>query len=93
MKVGDLVTLSEYATNTNALRCYSPRWQKAATGKAKTLVGMVTAIQKCHRYKTVCDSYKIHWFGQGPASRFDLPSGDMGFLRKDLKFISKRRDI
>jgi|10_taG_2_1085330.scaffolds.fasta_scaffold00860_28 hypothetical protein len=93
MKVGDLVTLSEYAISTHALRRYSPRYIKAVTGEAKTLVGMVTAIQECRRYKTVCDSYKVHWIGQGPASRHGALSSEIGFLRKDLKFVSKRRSV
>jgi hypothetical protein len=94
MQVGDLVTLSTYALNSE------PMWslkQKVLKHK-KPLIGLVVRVQdNPHTHSWTSKNEKtffyIQWMQEyGPASRWSMRNtlyrGKRGyFLRKDLKFV------
>jgi hypothetical protein len=93
MKVGDLVTLSSYALQTNDLR----RWSRHIWIEKKALVGLVIKIEpepKVYSWTSVNEKkrYYIKWMqNNGPNGRwargFRPYDGDAYFLRNDLKFV------
>ena len=93
MKVGDLVTLSSYALQTNDLR----RWSRRIWVEKKALVGLVTKIEPKPKVYTWTSAnerkrYYIEWMQKdGPHGRWGRSFGknreDAYFLRNDLKFV------
>jgi hypothetical protein len=93
MKVGDLVTLSSYALQTNDLR----RWSRRIWIEKKALVGLVIKIEpkpKVQTWTSVNEKkrYYIKWMqNDGPNGRwgrsFARNREDAYFLRNDLKFV------
>ena len=93
MKVGDLVTLSSYALQTNDLR----RWSRRIWIEKRPLVGLVVQIKtipKVHSWTSQNEKkrYYIKWMqNDGPQGRwgrsFNKAKEDAYFLRNDLKHV------
>ena len=93
MKVGDLITLSSYAKNSNNLM----GWNERIYPEKPKLIGLVVKIGENPRTmswtsKNESTHYFINWinkdcpfsrYGKGPYHR------DGYFLRNDLKFVVK----
>jgi len=94
MKVGDLVTLSSYAKNSNDLIAWNDRIYPT---KPK-LVGLVVKIEENPRIRSWTSKnestyYFINWINKDcPVSRYGKAAyyrKDAYFLRNDLKFVRK----
>jgi hypothetical protein len=93
MKVGDLVTLSSYAKNSNDLSA----WNDRLYSKKPKLVGLVVKIEENPRImswtsKNESTYYFINWINKdSPATRYGNASVyhklQGYFLRNDLKFV------
>ena len=93
MKVGDLVTLSAYALQTNDLR----RWSRRIWIEKRPLVGLVMEIKtvpKVYSWTSVNEKtrFYVRWMqSDGPNGRwgrsFNKNREDAYFLRNDLKFV------
>ena len=85
MKVGDLVTLSQYGQNLGSIQYRF----KSYSGRKDPLVGLVTEVRHVGenaRYLSENESvqYHIRWIADGPTGREYYIKY---FYRKDLKFI------
>lgn len=92
MKVGDLVTLSSYALQSEPMW----RWRQRIWKEKQPLVGLVIRIEKnphIRSWTSMNEStyYYINWMQKdGPSSRWNNTAiGKLQgyFLRKDLKFV------
>lgn len=93
MKVGDLVTLSAYALQTNDLR----RWSRRIWIEKRPLVGLIVDVKKIpkvHSWTSVNEKtrYYVKWMqNDGPNGRwgrsFNKNKDDAYFLRNDLKYV------
>ena len=93
MKVGDLVTLSAYALQTNDLR----RWSRRIWIEKRPLVGLIIEVKKIpkvHSWTSVNEKtrYYVKWMqNDGPNGRwgrsFSKNRDDAYFLRNDLKYV------
>jgi hypothetical protein len=93
MKVGDLVTLSSYAKNSNDLR----GWNERLYPTKPKLVGLVVRIEENPRIRSWTSKnesiyYYINWINKdSPATRYGNASVYRKlqgyFLRNDLKFV------
>ena len=89
MKVGDLVTLSAYATNLSAMRRRSPFYTRVK-GIPRP-VGIVTEIIKNpYAYEVAAaeaNYYSVKWVkDKGPRGRGNWGLDKDRFVRRDLKF-------
>ena len=85
MKVGDLVTLSQYGQNLGSI----PYRFKTYSGRKERLIGLVTEVRnvgEMARYlsENECVQYRVRWVAEGPPGRDYFASY---FYRNDLKFI------
>lgn len=91
MKVGDLVTLSTYALQSEPMW----RWRRKITHENKSLMGLVVRIEEnpyiqSWTSKNESEYYYIHWMQKdGPPSRHGGMRGY--FLRNDLKFVKREK--
>ncbi len=92
MKVGDLVTLSTYALQSEPMW----GWRQKIWKENRSLVGLVIRIEKNPHIKSWTSPnekryYFINWMQEdGPASRWNQTTlGKLKgyFLRNDLKFV------
>ena len=87
MKVGDLVTLSEYGTNLEAL------WHVTNPARNGELVGMVVDISETGKRWERGTWYQVRWMGSQYKklcrSNWTRPGR---FKRKDLKMYKKPKD-
>lgn len=92
MKVGDLVTLSSYALQSEPMW----RWRQRIWKEKQPLVGLVIRIEKnphIRSWTSMNEStyYYINWMQKdGPSSRWSNSAiGKLKgyFLRNDLKFV------
>ena len=93
MKVGDLVTLSSYAKNSNDLGA----WNERLYPKKPKLIGLVVRMEENPRIRSWTSKnestyYFINWINKDcPASRYGKGTyyqKNAGyFLRNDLKFV------
>ena len=89
MKVGDLVTLSAYATNLSAMRRWGPFYTRVK-GIPRP-VGIITEIIKSPYapYEAASESYyySVKWVkDKGPRGRGNWGLDKDRFVRRDLKF-------
>jgi hypothetical protein len=85
MKVGDLVTLSWYATNLEHL------WRVQEPARKGELVGLLVNISESKEYWMSGTWYTVRWFGEFKdkklcRSRWNKPGM---FKRKDLKMYKR----
>ena len=95
MKIGDLVTLSAYAKNSNDLT----RWNDRIYPNKPKLIGLVVKITENPRVMSWTSKnerrwYFINWINKDcPVSRYGggayYRKHDGYFLRNDLKFVIK----
>ena len=92
MKVGDLVTLSSYAKNSNDLSA----WNERIYPTKPQLVGLVVRREenpniRSWTSKNESTYYYVNWINKnGPASRWGSAAyyrKSAYFLRNDLKFV------
>ena len=90
MQVGDLVTLSSYALQSEPMWT----WRERVWKQKKPLVGLVIRIAKPPRvFQWTSTNEKLHyhikWVQDGPGSRYgrSYHKQDGYFLRNDLKFV------
>ena len=89
MKVGDLVTLSAYATGLSTMRRWSDFYLR--TKKVARPVGIITEIKKNHYapYQNAAEAYyySVKWVkDHGPRGRGSWGREKDRFVRRDLKF-------
>jgi len=92
MKVGDLVTLSSYAKNSNDLSA----WNERLYPTKPQLVGLVVRKEEAPNIRSWTSKnestyYYVNWINKnGPASRWGSAAyyrKNAYFLRNDLKFV------
>jgi hypothetical protein len=87
VKVGDLVTLSEYGTNLEAL------WWVTTPARSGKLVGMVVEVLKNDNRWDMNVWYQVRWMGSEYKKLCRSPWGRPGrFKRQDLKMYKKPKD-
>ena len=89
MKVGDLVTLSSYGNKLQALQRWSTRYREYQN---KTpIVGLIIKVSPS-RWPGEGWQYEVKWIEpDGPTGRDGSFIGRGGFIRKDLKYVSKAK--
>jgi len=90
LKVGDLVTLSAYATNLSAMRRWAPFYTRVKG--VPQPVGIITEIKKNSYapYQGAPEAYyySVKWVrDQGPRGRGRWGHDKTRFVRRDLKFV------
>lgn len=100
MREGSLVTLSAYATSTDALRPWA-EWNRKSNGKPP-LIGIVVQISTLdaddpkYKYysKNERSRFYINWAGgNAPAGRYGKYAfhGGAYFYRNDLKYVRGKK--